>query len=354
MRKALLAIIRCPETLERLNLYSFEVDGDNIIEGVLIGEFSKYVYPVIKGVPVMLSNAVDPDFADRHKDELDDIKKELGNIKIGSANFKDEWSFSREWEQHLNDDVKRTWGWDVEERGQMFFMETDVTPEWCPEKLILDAGCGNGHLSEHISTFGATVIGLDYSTSVFLAEKARKSELVHFLQGDLGKPPFTRETFDLIFSSGVLHHTPNPENTFKKVAELVKEGGKFYTWLYKRSEIYWRNFLMVPLYDVARFLVSRLPNSLQKPIVHMYATLLLIKHMRSGRRYSEFVTSVYDLLTPMHRYYHTPSEVACWFFEAGYSAPTLTHWNNPLWFRDDRYKKNYDNNAGGFFRYQQI
>ena len=94
----------------------------------------------------------------------------------------------------------------------------------------MDAGCGNGQLSEEISRAGATVIAMDFSTSVFHAERNRKSSKVHFVQGDLQNPPFSFDAFDLIYSSGVLHHTPNTYRTFIEVAKLVKPEGRFYVW----------------------------------------------------------------------------------------------------------------------------
>jgi 2-polyprenyl-3-methyl-5-hydroxy-6-metoxy-1,4-benzoquinol methylase len=82
--------------------------------------------------------------------------------------------------------------------------------------LLLDAGCGNGQLSEELSKLAAIVSAMDYSTNVFVAEKFRRSPHIHFVQGDLQAPPFEADTFDSIISDGVFHHTPDTHKTFMK------------------------------------------------------------------------------------------------------------------------------------------
>jgi SAM-dependent methyltransferase len=246
-----------------------------------------------------------------------------------SANKKSEWSFSREWDAHFNYKLGKTWGWTAKQRIEQFILEVDVNADWCRGKLFLDAGCGNGQFSECLTELGATVIGLDYSTSVFRAERNRRSPNVGFIQGDLQHPPFDRDTFDLIVANGVLHHTPS---MFIEVAKLAKPGGRFYLWLYRKPGTFFRRyFLHLPI-DVARIVVSRLPRGPQTLVVKAYALILILLHKivrkRLDRSWQEEVVGAYDTLTPRWRHYHTPIEVSCWFFLNGYSSPTITHWDN--------------------------
>jgi 2-polyprenyl-3-methyl-5-hydroxy-6-metoxy-1,4-benzoquinol methylase len=119
----------------------------------------------------------------------------------------DPWSFSDEWREHFNHRETKTWGWTTDERLEQFFLETLTDAEACKGKVILDAGCGNGQLSEHLAALGATVVGLDYSTSVFTAEQYRQQSNVHFVRGDLGNPPFEEGAFDIIigYTAGLNH-----------------------------------------------------------------------------------------------------------------------------------------------------
>lgn len=242
------------------------------------------------------------------------------------------WSFSNEWDHHFNAALVRTWGWSVEDRVKQFLLEADVDATWCKGKWILDAGCGNGQLSECLTLLGASVVGLDYSTSVFRAEKARTFSSVYFVQGDLQSPPFGAGTFDLVIANGVLHHTPNTFKTFVEVARLVKPGGRFYVWLYRKPRGFVRRHLVYPAVDLIRMMVSRIPRAPQALIVRMYAVALGGWHRLLGKRdelsWPERVVDAYDTLTPRYRHYHDPLEVSHWFFVSGYASAKITHWDN--------------------------
>ena len=191
-------------------------------------------------------------------------------------------------------------------------------------------------MSEGLSSLGATVIALDYSTSVHVAEGRRKSCNVHFIRGDLQAPPFDVSTFHIIISNGVLHHTPNTHRTFIEVAKLVKPGGRLYLWLYRKPETFFRRNCLYPALDLTRRVVSRIPRGPQALSVKAYAFALMMLHkiLRKHRERSwpERVVVAYDTLTPVWRHYHTPLEVSCWFFMNGFSCPPITHWDNPYGF----------------------
>jgi len=311
-----------------------ETGHEDIIDGILYNEHCRSAYPVIHGVPALLDSGFPQGFLDRYAEQMSQIKETCRlSIKIDKNKA---WSFSRQWQHHFESDVERTWGWSTAERLEQFLLETQVDREWCEGKLILDAGCGTGTLAEAISLLGAEVVALDYSSSVFHAEQRRKSSQVHFIQGDLQKPPLDQDLFDLAISIGVLHHTPNTYETFVQAAMLVRPGGSFYVWLYRRPEEFYRRYLKYPLFDLARAVISRLPSKPQSLAVTSYARFWQAVHglLRGGDDIplSEYVVSAYDDFSPRWRHYHTPFEVSCWFFQNGFSAPTLTHWDNPYGF----------------------
>jgi 2-polyprenyl-3-methyl-5-hydroxy-6-metoxy-1,4-benzoquinol methylase len=339
MREFLLQLLRSPKSMRPLKLYPF-IDKTSafgeieIIEGILLSDDGTSAYPILNGVPVMLDSSFTREFLQKHAAKMANDKV-LSQIILPEQR-KALWSFSDEWNIHFNSNLVKTWGFTVDERVQQFFLETGVDPEWCTGRLILDAGCGNGQLSEGLSRIGANIIGLDYSESVFHAECRRQSPTVHFVQGDLQNPPFEPGTFDLIISNGVLHHTPNTNRTFVEVARLVKQEGRLYLWLYRRSEIFKMRFLVLPLIELMRAIASRASPSAQKLIVKSYASVLVAMHKVSRRRgdcsWQEYLVGAYDAVTPKWRHYHTPLEVAYWFFLNGYSAPVVTHWDNPYGF----------------------
>lgn len=340
MRRSLLRHLRSPGCREPLAVYVFQGDEasrdpeQNVIDGLLVCSCCRRAYPIAGGVPVLVGSSFTREFVDKYSARIseDPILSKLDLPLQSDA----DWSFSAEWEVHFESGLVRTWGWTIGERVQQFFHETGTDPDWCKGKLILDAGCGNGQLSEALSGFGATVVGLDYSSSVCHAEARRRSANVHFVRGDLKLPPFDTDTFDLVVSNGVLHHTRDTYATFRVVAGLVKPGGRFYLWLYRKPENFFRRYGLYPALDLARILISRMPRRSQTLIVKNYARVLRFVHRRLGKlvdlSWQERVVAAYDVLTPLWRHYHTPLEVSYWFFMSGYSPPTVTHWDNPYGF----------------------
>src|SRR5207244_3569055 len=48
---------------------------------------------------------------------------------------------------------------------------------------------------------------------------------VQFVETDLSRPGLKADAFDVVYSSGVLHHTPNPRQSFARLVQLARPGG---------------------------------------------------------------------------------------------------------------------------------
>lgn len=102
-------------------------------------------------------------------------------------------------------------------------------------KLVLDAGCGGGRYSVAWKLLGAdSVIGLDFSTQGIEDAQKRVEEKgikkVKFIKGDVLNIPFDDNSFDIVFSNGVLHHTSNWKKGIKEIVRVLKPEG--FGWLY--------------------------------------------------------------------------------------------------------------------------
>ena len=94
---------------------------------------------------------------------------------------------------------------------------------------------------------------------------------MHFLRGDLLSPPLKLDSFDAAISIGVLHHTPCTRRTFDQVARLVKPGGRFYVWLYRKPDGIVRRYIRTPLFDIARNITTSMPENVKNTIVKAHA-----------------------------------------------------------------------------------
>jgi SAM-dependent methyltransferase/uncharacterized protein YbaR (Trm112 family) len=340
MRISLLKWLRDPLTGDLLDAHAFVERPDpataetDIVEGLLVSKPSGNVYAIMGGVPVMLSSGLPTDFCVRHRGQIDELCQRLSlRYQEGSsAGF----SFSQEWETHWQQKAVRTWGWTLAERIEQFYLETESTPDELKRSLVFDAGCGSGQLTHAIAEEGPTVIGLDLSTGVFVAERHRTSGQVHYVHGDLLCPPFSPECFDIIYSQGVLHHTPDTFAAFNKVSQLARPGGKFFLWLYHWPRTFVQGLFKRPIIEGARSVICRMPLWVQSCCVQIYARTLHTRNVLFRRSdapaFPELLVEVYDTLTPRFRHHHTPYQVAEWFYQMGFSAARLTHWDNPLGF----------------------
>lgn len=107
------------------------------------------------------------------------------------------------------------------------------------EARVLDIGCGTGQLTNFLGLrYGRTVIGADLCLAPLrLAQGFRERFSVnntHFVQGDLFRPPFAPEAFDVVIAHRVLGHTGDPPGAFRAIAPLVKPGGAVILGLYNR------------------------------------------------------------------------------------------------------------------------
>jgi len=121
-----------------------------------------------------------------------------------------------------------------------FRMRTGIRPEELRGKLILDVGCGMGRFAEVATRWGARVVGIDLSLACEVAAHNLGDREFVALQADVLNLPFAPESFDLIYSIGVLHHTPNCEQAFKSLPQYLKPGGTVAVWLYSGYNKWYR------------------------------------------------------------------------------------------------------------------
>jgi SAM-dependent methyltransferase len=170
---------------------------------------------------------------------------------------------------------------------------------------VLEVGCGTGQLSNFLGECTTrTVVGADLClNSLRLAQnfKLRNGlNNVAFYQINLFRPPFKAESFDVVISNGVLHHTSDPHTGFTSIGRLLKKGG----------------LVLVGLYNT----YGRLPTDFRRAMIRVFGdkAAVLDSHLRKdalneGRRRAW----LYDQYKHPHESKHTYGEVLEWFHESG-------------------------------------
>jgi SAM-dependent methyltransferase len=121
-----------------------------------------------------------------------------------------------------------------------FIRKTGLQPEDLKGKLVLDVGCGMGRFAEVATRWGARVIGIDLSAAAEVAAKNLADREFVAFQADVFSLPFAPESFDCIYSMGVLHHTPDCEKAVKTLPQYLKPGGTLAVWLYSGYNKWYR------------------------------------------------------------------------------------------------------------------
>ena len=107
-------------------------------------------------------------------------------------------------------------------------------------KTVLDLGCGSGVLSCCFAKQGAQVTGIDLTeTGVTLAKRnARAQGLdVTVARMNAEEMAFASNSFDYVFSWGVLHHTKDMSVALREVNRILKPGGEGLMMVYHRNSI---------------------------------------------------------------------------------------------------------------------
>ena len=111
-------------------------------------------------------------------------------------------------------------------------------------KEVLEIGCGAGTDTVQFARAGARVTAIDL-TGAGVALTRQRLALENLSgdvrEGDAEALPLVANRFDLVYSWGVLHHTPNTARAIEEIHRVLKPGGCCVAMLYgRRSLTAWR------------------------------------------------------------------------------------------------------------------
>lgn len=110
-------------------------------------------------------------------------------------------------------------------------------------KRLLEIGCGMGSDLLQFARGGASCTGIDLTPrSVQITRHRFKLYGADgsFMISDGERLPFHSESFDVVYSNGVLHHTPDTAGAIREVHRVLRPGGVAKIMLYHRNSLnYW-------------------------------------------------------------------------------------------------------------------
>jgi SAM-dependent methyltransferase len=319
MKRRLLDFLCCPHDGATFHLRADRENGDDVEEGALLcAKNPSHAYPIIRSIPRILDGVT--------KDTLE------ANY---AASFGFQWTQIR-WE-------------DPETNLREFWKTTDFDEETLRGKVFLDAGCGGGRTTAHLPKLVKEIVYVDYSIAVEkVYGKCKHHPNAHFVQASVARPPFRPESFDIVFCSGVLHHTPNTYESFQGLPPVVKPGGYLHIYVFRKSAFPVSAFHVTD--HAARALISRLPRSYAVAVCKAIGKLGARRSLHWVKPFFWFSLKPDPEVRLLHdhdwyacRFHHEHSinEVMAWFAEAGFErlgyingwpeAPTLQRYEMPRW-----------------------
>jgi len=108
---------------------------------------------------------------------------------------------------------------------------------------VLEVGCGLGTDGAQFAKAGARYTGIDLTDAAVELAK-RRFELFDlpgtFRVADAERLDFPDNSFDLVYSHGVLHHTPDTPTAVREIHRVLRPGGKAVVMLYHRDSYNYR------------------------------------------------------------------------------------------------------------------
>jgi uncharacterized protein YbaR (Trm112 family) len=323
--------LHCPVCAGTLRAARFDDETtESVAAGILTCDPCRTWYPIVNHVPVLLDYAVPLHraFEAEHAARLAAVPAlhaPQGLPRPGE--LLTQRSFTAEWKAVRQDGELNFMSTRAERRERMR-LELD----W-PSGLLdrgsgvaLDVGCGNGVeavLLQEVT--GGEVFAVDLNLEL-IASGAWLAEQPHVypVVASVFALPFAGSRFDLIYSSGVLHHTYSTRRAFDTVVSLLGDEAAVYLWLYANEDASRtvRGRLNYLLELAVRPALATVPAPVQTAVVQPLAAVQYARHKRAGPnrdrwQYANSLHTVRDRWTCRYAHRHSFHEVMSWFIEHG-------------------------------------
>jgi uncharacterized protein YbaR (Trm112 family)/SAM-dependent methyltransferase len=251
--------VRCVQWCAKNNCSVSEVTArecmdcyqDEISDGKLNCPACNKAYPVIKGIPRILSQTLlaqslrtyHPDFLKHYGQQFPTFSESMSSED--ERIIQTLHTFSYQWTTFLKNFI-------YFKEIFLSFIHPFLDPDDFRDRLVLEVGCGSGRPASVALSFGAELVAMDLSEAVQSAHSlVSYYPLLHVVQADIYHIPF-KPLFDFVYSVGVMQHLPDPALGFKSIAKTVPDGHRLIVWVYGKRESWYR-----PV-DLMRKFTSRL------------------------------------------------------------------------------------------------
>jgi len=215
------------------------------------------------------------------------------------------------------------------------------------DTMVAEIGSGSGRIALMLAEAGAaSVTAIEpsdgYEVLVNCVNESAWADRI-VARKLLGEELDEIDTYDLIFSVGVLMHVPNPIPILWAAYRALKPGGKLFIWIYSKDG----NKAYISFVRPLRAISSKLPHVLLVPVIWVtYFSLIVYQKLCKffPLPLKDYITNVlwklspekrrlviYDQLNPTYVKYYTENDVRELFKDGGFSNVELHHRHGYSW-----------------------
>jgi SAM-dependent methyltransferase len=241
---------------------------------------------------------------------FDFLEEDVIDSSINAKNFTAQWEATQ--------DAEALFGFTVEDYVNTYeYAFFDDNPNFRSGEIFLDVGCGSavalGTLAQKYPQL--TVVGLDVSKTILNSRiDITNIPNLFLIRASLFKMPFSLQSIDYVFCSGVLHHLQVPRDGFDQLVNI--SSNKVYFWVYPR--------IGLDLYDTLRKLLpsAYLLSNTKRLYLSKYLAPIVWLSQRLGFRASfkdlkESIAviklRIHDNISPEFQFKYDSEEVKEWF-----------------------------------------
>ena len=179
-----------------------------------------------------------------------------------------------------------------------------------PGMRVGEIGCGPGRGTMYLVQNRLNVVALDLSRNSIALARGRAPNAC-FVQGTNLKLPFADDSFELVVSDGVIHHTPDAYRAFAENVRVLKPRGHLYLGVYNRHRYYYY------IYTYLSPLLRRMESaSFGRIVIYITAfPLYYLVHLLKSRGKRSIWGArnfFYDYVMTPHASFHTREQVVGW------------------------------------------
>jgi SAM-dependent methyltransferase/uncharacterized protein YbaR (Trm112 family) len=298
--------------------------------GVLSCDKSGKWYPIINYVPLFLDypTEIHQDFVNQYQPQsavFSQYEMPNGTPRPGEAIIRK--NFTKEWAALQLDNI--SFGLTPEQRDFFVRLELDWPAGFLQrnELKVLEVGCGSGFESLSLDrvTHG-NIYGFDLNVTLLRNGAAiGKHPFINVATASLFALPVQSHSFDVVYSSGVLHHTHSTKTAFDEILQYRKQDGLIYIWVYalEDSDYSRRGRLDWIVEDIARPRIAAAGDFWQNLIVRYLARRHFKVYKKAGVYSKDLWTmadsehQMRDRWTAPFAHRHSFIEVIRWFLDTG-------------------------------------